>query len=47
MSRFLLALVVLVLLLLGGALLGLGLFPPTPAGHLVQTILPNQGFRTQ
>ncbi len=47
MSRFLLVLVLLLLVLAGGGFLALGLFPPQPAAHVVQIVLPNQSLRTQ
>ncbi|MGC8468469.1 MAG: hypothetical protein ACP5NI_01055 [Acetobacteraceae bacterium] len=47
MSRLLLVLVLFLLVLAGGGLLALGLFPPRPAAHVVQIVLPNQSLHTQ
>ncbi len=46
MIRIFLAVVAAGLIILGGAVLLLGAFPPTPQPHPVEKVLPNDKFST-
>jgi uncharacterized protein involved in outer membrane biogenesis len=46
MTRFFLIVLVVGLLLVGAAVVVLGTFPPNPAQHQVEKVLPNDKFQT-